>query len=435
MHEIITLQFGESANYVGTHYWNMQQQKLDDPGLSTDVLFRETTAPRGPAQRTPRLLAFDTASNFGLLAIGDEDGNEDETRQIAMQWEGQTETHRAQQPNTSEFQRDHSVEIEPRDIRFWSDFGEVRYSSHSLHPVSGIAHGNSLGEMNTFHEGLDVIDGEDRADDVMDGDFRRVAEDCDCLQGFQVMADMYGGFAGYGCGYLARIRDEYPKKSVLLYSIGNTTVEDMDRGRGMDAAVSLAANLENVSMYVPVSVPSGLAKLFPGVQIQGDSFYHSSALMAMGLDVWGTGLLAGRRVLDEIVSQVTQQEHFKLADLMLAPGLCTESTDLGQILNKDFVAFSGSEIRDSKQLSGHLVIGNGIDIDMAGPSFVPVDSPVRLSRSFPKIFRGIDVHGRRMAVSTLGELTSKAEQLRSTHLEWTWLLWGGRSNYLQTRSG
>ncbi|ORX65049.1 hypothetical protein DL89DRAFT_134072 [Linderina pennispora] len=90
---------------------------------------------------------------------------------------------------------------------------------------------------------------------------------------------------------------------------------------------------------------------------------------------------------------------------MLAPGLCTESTDLGQILNKDFVAFSGSEIRDSKQLSGHLVIGNGIDIDMAGPSFVPVDSPVRLSRSFPKIFRGIDVHGRRMAVSTLGELT------------------------------
>ncbi|KAJ1954550.1 mtDNA inheritance, partitioning of the mitochondrial organelle [Linderina pennispora] len=367
MHEVITLQFGESANYVGTHYWNMQQQKLDDPGLSTDVLFRETTAPRGPAQRTPRLLAFDMASNFGLLTIGDEDGNEDETRQIAMQWEGQTETHRAQQPNTSEFQRDHSVEIEPRDIRFWSDFGEVRYSSHSLHPVSGIAHGNSLGEMNTFHEGLDVIDGEDRAGDVMDGDFRRVAEDCDCLQGFQVMADMYGGFAGYGCGYLARIRDEYPKKSVLLYSIGNTTVEDMDRGRGMDAAVSLAANLENVSMYVPVSVPSGLAKLFPGVQIQ--------------------------------------QEHFKLADLMLAPGLCTKSTDLGQILNKDFVAFSGSEIRDSKQLSGHLVIGNGIDIDMAGPSFVPVDSPVRLSRSFPKIFRGIDVHGRRMAVSTLGELT------------------------------
>ncbi|KAJ1950859.1 mtDNA inheritance, partitioning of the mitochondrial organelle, partial [Linderina macrospora] len=268
MHEVITLQFGENANYVGTHYWNMQQQKLDDPDLSADIMFHETASTRGPTQRTPRVLVFDTSKNFGSLDTGDNYEEKDNGQQTAASWDGQTDTYHTQQHQKSEFQHDRSVEIEPREIRFWSDFGEVRYDSHSLHPVSGIAHGNSLGEMNTFHEGLDVIEGEDRADDVLDGEFRRFAEDCDCLQGFQVMADMYGGFAGYGSGYLVRIRDEYPKKSIMLYSIGNTTVEDMDTGRRMDAAVSLATNLENVSMYVPVSVPSGLARLFPNVQIQ-----------------------------------------------------------------------------------------------------------------------------------------------------------------------
>lgn len=28
MHEIVTLQFGQQANYVGTHYWNTQVRQV-----------------------------------------------------------------------------------------------------------------------------------------------------------------------------------------------------------------------------------------------------------------------------------------------------------------------------------------------------------------------------------------------------------------------
>jgi hypothetical protein len=31
MHEIVTLQFGEQSNYLGTHFWNTQVSALPSP--------------------------------------------------------------------------------------------------------------------------------------------------------------------------------------------------------------------------------------------------------------------------------------------------------------------------------------------------------------------------------------------------------------------
>ena len=30
MHEIVTLQFGQQANYLGTHFWNTQVGEIED---------------------------------------------------------------------------------------------------------------------------------------------------------------------------------------------------------------------------------------------------------------------------------------------------------------------------------------------------------------------------------------------------------------------
>ncbi|KAI8326076.1 tubulin nucleotide-binding domain-like protein [Martensiomyces pterosporus] len=420
MHEVITLQFGENANYLGTHFWNIQQANLSESEeVAVSVLYREGPSDRGKQQHTPRLLLFDNVGNFGSLGHEESASGGDEADQADALWSGQSEVYRQPLYPKSEFIK-HSdtagaesqgmdvdgastTELRERDIRFWSDFSEMRYHSKSLHAVSGVEHGNSLGEMNTFHEGVNVFEGENSKEDVIEGDFRHFAEECDHIQGFQVLADAYGGFAGYSMAFISQIRDEYPKSSILLYSIGNTKAEAMDDARGMDASINFAANVDNVSMFVPMSVPSEIAKLYPNVELKENNFYQASAFMAMNIDLWSYSLLTRRRTLNELVSQVTQQEYYKLAESLLAPGLRVSSSgsfgELSGVLERDLVSSSAVSICDAGSIAGQFVADRGTSLsDLVSARSSPVayakfDSPVRLPRSFPKIFRGIDSKG------------------------------------------
>ncbi|KAJ2811363.1 mtDNA inheritance, partitioning of the mitochondrial organelle, partial [Coemansia sp. 'formosensis'] len=318
MKEVITLQFGESANYVGTHYWNMQQQYAEDGGgdpnahLPMDVFYSEDD--QGIGQRgtryMPRVLVFDKVGNFGSLGQSGhaQEGETDIEAEVeAAQWDGATEVHR-QIPYT----RTTPGSTNGFDgARYWSDFNEVEYSVQSLNSVSGVEFGNSLGEMNTFQEGGEVFAGENGRDEMLEGRFRALAEACDQMQGFQVLADAYGGFAGFGAGFMEKVREEYPKASILMYNVAGGRVGDMGSTQTIDAAIGLASNLENVSAAVNMYVPSALRKLYPGVQIEESSRYQTSAFMAMNVSQWSQCLLTGTRRLDEMIEQVTQQQYFK----------------------------------------------------------------------------------------------------------------------------
>nr|CAG5865248.1 unnamed protein product [Menidia menidia] len=63
--EIITLQLGHYSNFVGTHWWNLQDASLSyDPDsppaeIQSDAVFREGQTPAGHVTYTPRLIAMD----------------------------------------------------------------------------------------------------------------------------------------------------------------------------------------------------------------------------------------------------------------------------------------------------------------------------------------------------------------------------------------
>uniref|UniRef100_A0A8D9AWZ6 Protein misato homolog 1 n=1 Tax=Cacopsylla melanoneura TaxID=428564 RepID=A0A8D9AWZ6_9HEMI len=62
--EIITLQFGQYSNFIGTHWWNLQEAGFDyTPDLISDinhdVLFREGLNHRKEVTFTPRMLLVD----------------------------------------------------------------------------------------------------------------------------------------------------------------------------------------------------------------------------------------------------------------------------------------------------------------------------------------------------------------------------------------
>lgn len=56
---------------------------------------------------------------------------------------------------------------------------------------------------------------------MMENDFRHFCEECDNLQGFQILSDAYKGFSGYSNGFAIACKDEYPKTPILFYSLSS----------------------------------------------------------------------------------------------------------------------------------------------------------------------------------------------------------------------
>lgn len=72
--EIISLQIGNYANYVGTHWWNIQESGFnytEDGEINHDVLFREGKNYNNQITYTPRLILVDVNNNFKTLPVND----------------------------------------------------------------------------------------------------------------------------------------------------------------------------------------------------------------------------------------------------------------------------------------------------------------------------------------------------------------------------
>lgn len=77
--EIITVQLGNYANYVGTHWWNIQEatfnynpNTLEKSEINHDVLFREGENQRGQVTYTPRMILLDLAGSLSHMPVDGE---------------------------------------------------------------------------------------------------------------------------------------------------------------------------------------------------------------------------------------------------------------------------------------------------------------------------------------------------------------------------
>lgn len=52
---------------------------------------------------------------------------------------------------------------------------------------------------------------------------RFFVEECDCLQGFQLLVDGDDGFGGLGCTVAQELADEYSQKGVLAVPVSSKT--------------------------------------------------------------------------------------------------------------------------------------------------------------------------------------------------------------------
>lgn len=156
MREIIYIQAGSFANYVGTHFWNTQESYFtyndnDEPIVNHDLSFQEGLSPQNQPTLCPRLMAFDQKSNFGTLAKTSQVDTATDASLNAT-WRG-TVVRETQNPiPQSEYHARLEDEIEEGglestdpNIRYWSDYSRVFLDQKSIQAIPDALEGIEAG--------------------------------------------------------------------------------------------------------------------------------------------------------------------------------------------------------------------------------------------------------------------------------------------------
>ena len=224
--KIIALQIGHFSNFVGTHWWNIQnasrkQTWSDNYGgevtnrpkstIQHDILFREGFNGGKELVHTPRLLCIDlkgslkTLNEDGTLHLAEEeeearpkqfiehDENMDTTDEISLfQTEGYkknafltdvAENERGKPANAKELAKKLYNLDDVVDV--WSDYLGTSYHHQSILLLNNYMHNEDTSNFNMFSQGFSM-----NADtafwDTWEERMHFFAEECDTLQGFQV---------------------------------------------------------------------------------------------------------------------------------------------------------------------------------------------------------------------------------------------------------
>jgi hypothetical protein len=87
----------------------------------------------------------------------------------------------------------------------------VQITEHELN--SGIQ------QFEGYELGRDLFKELNREHDLLDRDLRPFVEECDHLQGIQLITSSDDAWSGFAAGYLADIRDEYEKIGIITWGL------------------------------------------------------------------------------------------------------------------------------------------------------------------------------------------------------------------------
>ncbi|KAK4545231.1 hypothetical protein LTR36_003411 [Oleoguttula mirabilis] len=381
MHEIITLQFGQQANYIGTHYWNTQESYFtyagqDESPVDHDISFRAGIGADGQDTYTPRTLIYDLKGAFGTLkrenALYELQQQDQHGSRQAGGWAGTTMPLQLPPIAPSSYQQaldqgQQAPQLGTESVRFWSDYNHLFYHPKSIVQLSEYELNSSLMPFERWDTGQELFANLDREHDLLDRDIRPFLEECDQLQGLQVLSGIDDAWGGFAAKYLERIADEMGKGCRWVFGLqdGRRVTRERQMLQMLNTAQSLSALHSSASMHLPItSVPARL----PGyVEMDGASAWHTSALQAAAVEsvTLPTRLRraeAGRATFGDLETTLSNDGNRRLAALGLTASVAEDLEEQGQQVN-------GHE--DSRMTNGytngrgdeHEQPANKLDID------------------------------------------------------------------------
>ncbi|GAQ79541.1 tubulin [Klebsormidium nitens] len=347
MKEVVTLQFGNYANFVGAHFWNFQDELLGRSESATDqtsaeegtraadvesdVLFRVGETHQGAATYTPRLVALDVRGSSGTIppsGVLYQAPLPSADESIIQTWGGQKAVYRSQPIEKNAFLKsldeeedgesaeggahgsgmevDGGAEAREADlarvagledsVQYWTDYLKVHLHPKSLYELPDTWQG--MNELSTYGEGVAAFQKEETREE-MEERVRFFAEESDHMQGFQCIVDDSGGFAAVAAGLLTSLSDEYPRLPRVLFAVRPHTSPrpasalnaaasaNNPLARALHEAVSLAALSRASDLYISDGACLH-PDLFPHLALQPSKPFHTSAVHAAAFDAFTT---------------------------------------------------------------------------------------------------------------------------------------------------
>ncbi|KAM4724644.1 protein misato homolog 1 [Anableps anableps] len=338
--EVITLQLGHYSNFVGTHWWNLQDASLsydaESPPaeIQSDAVFREGLTLGGSVTYTPRLVAMDLKGSLRTLRQEGrlyDPGGAAAAAAPAASWEGSVTTHKQSPPEKNPFledlekldegeilaqaefcsasrlQRSGPVSVDSfsgqltrvqrnyrleGSVRVWSDFLRIHLHPRSVAVVHQFNHDGEAHRLETFGQGESLLQG--ALLEELEDRLHFFVEECDYLQGFQVLCDLEDGFAGLGSKVTELLQDSYGGRGILTWGVAPVVHRDStparDRYHLLNASLGAVNMAAHSSLFCPLTLRGGLGRRppsppqFPLLCYDASLWYHSSAILALALD-------------------------------------------------------------------------------------------------------------------------------------------------------
>lgn len=321
----MTIQVGQFANFVGSHFWNFQDELLGLAGdpqsdpvfkkqhIDMDILYRSGETHQGILTYTPRVVSIGLQGSLGTMSSrGTLYSSNSSAATSVSTWGGNVSTHVTEPRKKNLFLQslyeeggvedgtDNGVngsaqEIGDSDIvsslesnvEYWTDFSKVHYHPQSLYELNGLL--ADAQEVDHYGAGGDAYSG-DREEDINDR-LRFFIEESDHIQGIQFVVDDSGNLSGLSADFLEHIADEYSNTPVLLYrvraknSYNQTSSLKKVVASGLHDSISFARISQFCKLIVPLEVPtSDIGKASSYIQVNDEKPYHSSAVCAAALN-------------------------------------------------------------------------------------------------------------------------------------------------------
>lgn len=335
--EVITLQLGHYSNFVGTHWWNLQDASLsydtDAPlgEIQSDAVFREGQTLGGHVTYTPRLISMDLKGS--LRTLRQEGSLYDSCKDTsAVTWDGNLTMHKESPPQKNSFLEDldkldkgeilaeadfynsqsqcttaRSVSVDTvngqlcrrqkcyqleSNVKVWSDFLRIHLHPRTISVIHQYNHDGEAHRLEAFGQGEALLQGSVLED--LEDRLHFFVEECDYLQGFQVFCDLADGFSGLGSKVTEMLQDSYSGRAVLTWGLApvnhpnSTPMKDLYHL--LNCTLSTVHLANHSSLFCPLTLRGGLGLkptspvTFPYLNYDPSLWYHSSAVLALALD-------------------------------------------------------------------------------------------------------------------------------------------------------
>ncbi|CAK9805721.1 Protein misato [Anthophora quadrimaculata] len=357
--EILTIQLGHYSNFIGTHWWNLQETNFsynpDNPSeINHDVLYREGENFKKQVTYTPRLLLVDLKGAFGYLkqegTLYDVSNNEkaqqvlwDDKKVQVTKEETVAKTpfiRNLDEPSESSETPVFNLE---NDVNSWVDYLLPKFHPRTLNMIGQYKLDCAISPFDIFTYGRNLWDTEQFSENFSEK-IRAYVEECDSMQGFQIILDSGDGFAGLGTSCMQYLRDEYRKSILSFPCMDSKKIEPSMTNmiQALNTALCWQSMDEHASLYSPLCCGQtawpqvGDSRIFNHLTYNSELRYHSSALLATALD---TLTIRYRRkeypnvVLSDLCADLNKSGRKAAATSLTLPFPMTAKADLIDVLD------------------------------------------------------------------------------------------------------